>query len=40
MAWRKVTDAQWEKVKEQLPVRKKPWRRKDRKGGRPPLGDC
>ena len=39
MAWRKVTDAQWEKVKEQLPVRKKPWRKKDRKGGRPPLDD-
>lgn len=39
MAWRKVTDAQWEKVQEQLPVRKKPWRKKDRKGGRPPLDD-
>ena len=39
MAWRSLTDKQWEKVREHLPVRKKPWRKKDRKGGRPPLDD-
>lgn len=39
MAWRKVTDEQWERIKAHLPERKKPWRKKDRKGGRPPLGD-
>lgn len=39
MAWRNLTDAQWEKVREHLPVRKKPWRKRDRKGGRPLLGD-
>ncbi len=35
----KSEDEQWEKVREHLPVRKKPWCKKDRKGGRPPLGD-
>ena len=39
MAWSALTDAQWENVKEQLPIRKKPWRKKDRKGGRPPAED-
>lgn len=39
MAWRKLTDAQWAKVKRILPVRKKPWFKKDRKGGRPPADD-
>ena len=37
MAWRRVTDEQWQKVRAHLPVRKKPWRKKDRTGGRPPL---
>lgn len=39
MAWRKLTEKQWGKVQAQLPVRKKPWRKKDRKGGRPPADD-
>jgi transposase len=39
MSWEGLSDAQWEKVKEELPVRKRPWRKKDRKGGRPPLED-
>ena len=39
MAWKKLTDRQWEKVKAELPERKRPWRKKDRKGGRPPLDD-
>jgi putative transposase len=39
MAWNRVTDAQWEKIKPHLPVRKKPWRKKDRKGGRPFFDD-
>ncbi len=39
MAWRTVTDAQWEKIREHLPIRKKPWRKRDRPGGRPPLED-
>lgn len=39
MAWRGLTEVQWAKVKEQLPVRRKPWRKRDRKGGRPPLDD-
>lgn len=34
MAWRKLTDRQWEKVKVHLPARKK-----NRKGGRPPADD-
>ena len=39
MTWRKLTDAQWAMVNAQLPVRRKPWRKRDRKGGRPPLDD-
>ena len=39
MAWRGVTDAQWAQMKATLPARKRPWRKKDRKGGRPPLDD-
>jgi transposase len=34
MAWRAVTDTQWELIKEQLPRRKR-----RTKGGRPPAGD-
>jgi transposase len=32
MAWRAVTDRQWEAIKQHLPKR-----RRSRKGGRPPL---
>ncbi len=39
MAWRTVTDAQWENIQEHLPVRKKPWRKRDRTGGRPAVED-
>ena len=40
MSWKGgLTDAQWEKVEKVLPVRKIPWRRKDRKGGRPVSND-
>ncbi len=39
MAWRGLTEAQGEAVKPHLPVRKRPWRKKDRKGGRPPWDD-
>jgi transposase len=35
MAWNGLTDEQWDKIKPHLPVRKKPWRKKDRVGGRP-----
>ena len=38
MAWKKLTDSQWEKVKEQLPVRKRPWLKKKR-AGRTPTDD-
>ncbi|GEM_PF-4988679 len=34
----KLTDAQWEKVKEVIPVRKRPWLKRKR-GGRPPVDD-
>ena len=37
MAWRHLTDTQWEKVKVHLPQPKRPWKKKDRKGGRPRL---
>jgi transposase len=30
-----LTDKQWKKIKAYVPVRKKPWRKKDRIGGRP-----
>ena len=39
VSWRKLTDRQWEEVRKALPTRKKPWRKKDRKGGRPPADD-
>lgn len=35
MAWRNLTDEQWEKVKDELPVRKRPWRKKKRAGRKP-----
>jgi len=38
MSWNGLTDAQWEKVKKCLPVRKKPWLKRKR-GGRPPADD-
>ena len=34
----KLTDEQWEKVKEVLPKRKRPWLKRKR-GGRPPVND-
>ena len=39
MSWKRLTDAHWEKVKGELPVRKIPRRKKDRKGGRPREND-
>lgn len=39
MTWRGVSDQPWAKIHEQLPSRKRPWRRRDRKGGRPPAED-
>ena len=34
-----LTDVQWSGVEKYLPKRKKPWRKKDRKGGRPTADD-
>lgn len=39
MGWEKLTDLQWEKVKQVLPRRKVPRNKKDRKGGRNPVDD-
>ena len=39
MSWKRLTDAHWEKVRSELPVRKIPRRKKDRKGGRPREND-
>jgi len=39
MAWNGLTDRQWEEVRKIIPPRKKPWLKKDRKGGRPPADD-
>lgn len=39
MSWRKLTDRHWQEISAVLPVRKKPRRKKDRKGGRPPADD-
>ena len=38
MSWNGLTDEQWAKVKECLPVRKRPWLKRKR-GGRPPADD-
>ena len=35
MAWRKFTDEQWEKIKKELPVPKRPWVRRKRAGRKP-----
>ena len=39
MSWERVTDKQWEKIEPELPKRKKPWRKRERKGGRPAVDD-
>lgn len=39
MGWEKLTDLQWEKVKDVLPRRKVPRNKKDRKGRRNPVDD-